>query len=119
MAKIGNAPSKKRYISCGVPHSNILRSIKISSLIWRFFLFADNSSTLLIKKILGKLKDSQKELENVKIWLDSNELSVNVYKSVLVSIIKKIKESYHKTEHQNDGGTIKRKKIYYINPSVS
>ena len=62
--------------------------IKNSSLILKFFLFADDTSTLLINKNIKEIEKSfNKELENVKNWLDSNKLSLNVDRWNLLSIL--------------------------------
>ena len=76
VVKISNVLSEKRYISCGLPQGSILgpilfllyiNDIKNSSLILNFFLFADDTSTLLINKVIKETeKTYNKELENVK-----------------------------------------------------
>ena len=57
-----------------------INDIKNSSLILKFFFL--QTSTLLINKDIKVIeKTYNKELENVKNWLDSNKLSLNVDKS--------------------------------------
>ena len=64
VAKIDDALSEKGHISCGVQQGNILGPILLllyinginnSSLVLKFFLFADDTSTLLINKDIKEI----------------------------------------------------------------
>ena len=62
-----------------------INDIKNSSKILKFFLFADNTSTLLINKKVEKIeKFSNEELQHVSEWLNTNKISLNVGKSNLI-----------------------------------
>ena len=86
--------------------------IKNSSLILNFFLFADDTSTLLINKDTKEIEKTYNiRLENVKNWLDSNKLSVNVDKSSLVLFQKNKKKITTKLNIKMMGEQLKEKEF--------
>ena len=94
IVKIGDTLSEKIQIVCGVPQSSILgpilfllyiNDIKNSSKILKFFLYADDTSTLLISKSIQELESIyNKELPYVTDWLNANKLTLTVEKLNLV-----------------------------------
>ena len=94
IVKIGDTLSDKMQIVCGVPQGSILgpilfllyiNDIKNSSKILKFFLYADDTSTLLRSKSIQELESIyNKELSYVTDWLNANKLTLNVEKSNLV-----------------------------------
>ena len=94
IVKIGDTLSDKMQIVCGVPQGSILgpilfllyiNDIKNSSKILKFFLYADDTSSLLISKSIQKLESIyNKELPYVTDWFNANKLTLNVEKSNLV-----------------------------------
>ena len=92
--KIGNTFSDEKQITCGAPQGSILgpilfllyiNDIKNSAKQINFFLFADDTSTFLMHKHIEELeKIYNKELKNVKNWLDANKLSLNISKSNMI-----------------------------------
>ena len=72
----------------------LLNDIKNSSKILKFFLFADDTSTLLInKKAEHIVRIYNKELKHVSEWLNANKFSLNVGK--LKSSFIKAKLKWH------------------------
>ena len=94
IAKIGDTLFDKMQTACGVPQGSILGSIhfllyinfiKNSPKTLKFFLFVDNTSTLLISKSIQELESVyNKRLSYVIDWLNANKLTLNVEKSSLV-----------------------------------
>ena len=90
----------RKHISLGpILFLLYINDIKNSSKILNFFLLADDTSTLLIKKIEEIEKIYNEELRHVSEWLNANKLSLNMRKSNLIL--------FH-------GGTYKRKGVYQI-----
>ena len=89
-----------------------INDIENSSLILKFFLFADDRSTLLINKDIKEIeKTYNKELENVKNWLDSNKLSLNVDKWNLVVFRKNKRKVIIKLNIKMMGEQLKEKEF--------
>ena len=94
IVKIGDTLSDEMQIVCGVPQGSILgpilfllyiSDIKNSSKMLKFFLYTDDTNTLLISKSIQELECIyNKELSYVTDWLNANKLTLNVEKSNLV-----------------------------------
>ena len=92
--KIGECLSDEMEINCGVPQGSVLgpilfllyiNDINESSDKLKFFLFADDTSTLLIDDDAKKIeKIYNEELLNIYDWLNANKLSLNITKSNMV-----------------------------------
>ena len=92
-----------------------INDIENSSLILKFFLFADDTSTLLINKDIKEIEKSyNKELENVKSWLDSNKLSLSKDKSNLVLFRKNKRKVTIKLNIKMMGKQLKEKFTKYL-----
>ena len=94
VVKIGNILPEQKFMTCGVPQGSILgpilfllyiNHVKNSLKILKFFLFADDTSTLLINRKVEEIeKIYNEELRHVSEWLDANKLSLNVGKSNVI-----------------------------------
>ena len=92
--EIGNFQSKLSYIKCGVPQGSILgpllfllyiNDIVMSSKIFKFILFADDTSLFYSHKNKHDAESIlNTELSNISQWLAANKLSLNVGKSKLL-----------------------------------
>ena len=68
-----------------MPFLLYINNIKNSSKILKFFLFADDTSTLLTNKKVEEIeKTYNEELRHVSEWLNANKFSLNVGKSNLI-----------------------------------
>ena len=96
--EIGNTQSKLEYIKCGVPQGSILgpllfllyiNDIVLSSKVFKFNLFADDSLFFSHDKPHDAVNIINCELEKISQWLAANKLSLNVGKSKLLIFNKK------------------------------
>ena len=118
IVKIGDTLSDKMQIVCGVPQGSILgpilfllyiNDIKNYSKILNFFLYADDTSTLLISKSVQELESIyNKELSYVTDWLDASKLTLNVEKSNLV-LFRSIKKTVETLNIKIKGEQIEEK----------
>ena len=121
VVKVGNALSEQKLITCGVPQRRILgpilfllyiNDIKNSSKILNFFLFADDTSTLLINKKVEEIeKIYNEELRHVSEWLNANKLSLNIGKSNLILFQKGQTKITYKPDIKIMGEHIKEKEF--------
>ena len=92
--EIGDIQSDLELIKCGVPQGSVLgpllfliyiNDIVKSSKLFKFTLFADDTSLYYSCKDIGNLeKNMNTELSNISDWLSANRLSLNVGKSKLL-----------------------------------
>ena len=92
--EIGNTQSNLEYIKCGVPQGSILgpllfllyiNDIVLSSNIFKFTLFADDTSFFYSHNNVNEATVIMtQELTNISEWLAANKLSLNVGKSKLL-----------------------------------
>ena len=112
--EIGNTQSKLSYIKCGVPQGSILgpllfllyiNDIVLSSKLFKFILFADDTSLFYSHKNKHDAESIlNAELSNIAQWLASNKLSLNVGKSKL--LIFSNQKSNFKGSKTNDNDVI-------------
>ena len=92
--EIGDAQSELEFIKCGVPQGSVLgpllfliyiNDIVNASKIFKFFLFADDTSLYYSCKDAKTIEETiNRELANISDWLSANRLSLNVGKSKLL-----------------------------------
>ena len=83
-----------------------------SSQILNFFLFADDTSTLLINKKVEEIqKIYNEELRHVSEWLNANKLSLNIGKSNLILFRKSQTKITYKPDIKIMGEDIKEKEF--------
>ena len=92
--QIGSIVSSKERIVCGVPQGSVLgpllfliyvNDMHCSSKKFDFYLFADDTNLLYAENDLNKLEVVvNEELLKLCEWLNSNKLSLNVFKSNFV-----------------------------------
>ena len=100
--KIGNTLSDERKIIHGVPQGSVLgpilfllyiNDIQNSSNILKFYLFADDTSTIYSHNNLKEIeKIYNEELIKISEWLKANKLTLNVLKSKVVIFHSKYKK---------------------------
>ena len=89
-----------------------INDIKNSSKILNFFLFADDTSTLLINKKVEEIeKIYNEELRHVSEWLNANKLSLNIGKSNLILFQKGQTKITYKPDIKIMGEHIKEKEF--------
>ena len=89
-----------------------INDIKNSSKILNFFLFADDTSTLLINKKVEEIeKIYNEELRHVSEWLNANKLSLNIGKSNLILFRKSQTKITYKPDIKIMGKDIKEKEF--------
>ena len=93
--KLGDILSKPQTVLCGVPQGSVLGPIlfliyindiiKCSSKL-KFHIFADDASLLLSNESTENIeKEFNRELNNIKEWLNANKLTLNVDKTVFIT----------------------------------
>ena len=109
--EIGDTQSELDYIRCGVPQGSILgpllfllyiNDIVFSSNVFKFNLFADDTSLFYSNNNKKATEVINWELAKISDWLAANKLSLNIGKSKLLIFNNKRKQNdndengYHK-----------------------
>ena len=116
---VGDIISDPFEIKHGAPQGSVLgpilfllyiNDIAASTLFFKFFLFADDTSLFSSSKSLRSLEQQiNKELDNISEWLTANKLKLNVSKSNFIIFHNKANKTKHSLDLNINGENLKQK----------